>query len=193
LDLERIRDSIAETVRVMERVRAETAPSIQSAGRVLADTLTRGGKILLCGNGGSAADCQHIATELCVRYLAERRALPAIALTTDTSILTAAGNDLGFDRVFSRQVEALGRPGDALVAISTSGDSSNVLRAVDVAKSMGVVTIGLTGEGGGALGRRVDHWVPAPATSTPRIQEAHLVIEHLICEIAEAAVGDSRA
>jgi D-sedoheptulose 7-phosphate isomerase len=191
LDLQQIRDSIAETARVVERLGSETAPAIERAGQVLADTLRHGGKILLCGNGGSAADCQHVATELCVRYLVKRRALPAVALTTDSSILTAAGNDLGFEQVFARQVEALGRPGDALVAISTSGESANVLRAVDVARNLGLVTIGLTGEGGGSLGGRVDHWVAAPATRTPRVQEAHFVIEHLLCEIAESAAGEA--
>jgi D-sedoheptulose 7-phosphate isomerase len=192
LDLERIRESLAESVRVVAHL-ADLAPGIERAGRALADTLARGGKILLCGNGGSAADCQHVATELCVRYLAQRRALPAVALTTDTSILTAAGNDLGFEEVFARQVEALGSPGDVLVAISTSGRSANVLRAVDVAKRAGLVTIGLTGSGGGSLGGRVDHWIEVPSTHTPRIQEAHLVIEHLLCEMAESAAGGGPA
>jgi D-sedoheptulose 7-phosphate isomerase len=185
LDLERIRESLADTARVIERLRAETAPAIQRAGAALADVLRNGGKILLCGNGGSAADAQHVATELCVRYLTARRALPAIALTVDSSVLTAAGNDLGFEHVFSRQVEALGRPGDALIAISTSGSSPNVLKAADVARGAGLVTVGLTGESGGALARRVDHWIGVPSSHTPRIQEAHLVVEHLLCEILE--------
>ena len=190
MDLERIRESLAETSRVVERLRSETAPKIQQVGRVLVDVLARGGKILLCGNGGSAADCQHVATELCVRYAADRRALAAVALTVDSSILTAAANDLGFEHVFARQVEAIGRRGDALIAISTSGESANVVRAVDVARAAGLTTIALTGEGGGALGGRVDHWIAAPATRTARIQEAHLVIEHLLCEMAEEAARE---
>jgi D-sedoheptulose 7-phosphate isomerase len=189
LDLERIRESLAETARVAERLQAETAPLIQHVGGVLVQVVKGGGKILLCGNGGSAADAQHVATELCVRYLAARRALPAIALTVDSSILTAAGNDLGFEHVFERQVEALGRPGDALIAISTSGNSANVLRAVDAARAGGIVTIGLTGRSGGALGPRVDHWIPAPSSHTPQIQEAHLAIEHLLCEILEESAA----
>jgi len=187
LDLERIRASLAETARVVERAGAETAPAIRRAGELLVEALRDGGKILLCGNGGSAADAQHVATELCVRYLATGRALPAIALTTDTSVLTAAANDLGFEHVFARQVEAIGRPGDALVAISTSGNSPNVVRAADVARGLGLRTIGLTGQDGGALGPRVDVWIPAPSRETPRIQEAHLAIEHVLCEIVEGA------
>lgn len=189
MDLERVRESLAETARVVERLRTETAPAIHRAGTVLAGVVSKGGKILLCGNGGSAADAQHVATELCVKYLAVRRALPAIALTVDSSILTAAGNDLGFEHVFSRQVEALGRSGDALIAISTSGNSPNVLRAVEAAREAGLVTLGLTGETGGALASRVDHWIAAPSQHTPRIQEAHLAIEHLLCEILEESQG----
>ena len=185
VEIDRVRGSLAETARVMGRLEAETAPAVLRVGGVLADLIRSGGTILLCGNGGSAADAQHMATELCVRYLRARRALPALALTVDSSVLTACGNDFGFEHVFARQVEALGRPGDALIAISTSGHSPNVLHAVDVAKGKGLVTVALTGEDGGALGVRCDHWIAAPASHTPRIQEAHLAIEHLLCEIIE--------
>jgi D-sedoheptulose 7-phosphate isomerase len=168
---------------------AGLAPAIREAGVALAGAVSGGGKILLCGNGGSAADAQHFATELTVRYLEDRRALPALALTTDSSTLTAAANDLGFARVFARQVEAFGRPGDALVAISTSGTSPNVIEAVREARARGLVTVGLTGAGGGELGPLVDHWLAVPSDHTPRIQEGHLVVEHLLCEIVERLAG----
>lgn len=188
MEIDRVRASFADSARVLERVSAETAPAILRIGGVLADTCRKGGTILLCGNGGSAADAQHVATELCVRYVRDRRALPALALTVDTSILTACANDFGFERVFARQVEAIGRPGDALVAISTSGNSANVLAAVDEAKRRGIVTVALTGEGGGALGGRCDHWIAVPSSHTPRIQEALLAIEHVLCEVIEEGV-----
>jgi D-sedoheptulose 7-phosphate isomerase len=159
---------------------------------LLVERVASGGKILVCGNGGSAADAQHVATELTVRYLRDRKAIPALALTVDTSTLTAAANDFGFEFVFARQVEAHGAPGDVLLAISTSGTSPNVVRAVEVAKQRGIVTIGLTGEGGGRLAELADHSIRVPSNHTPRIQEAHLVIEHLLCEaLEEAADGAS--
>lgn len=187
MDVERIRRSVASTVEVLERVAEETAPAVAGAARALVDAVASGGKVLICGNGGSAADSQHVATELAVRFLADRPAIPALALTVDTSILTAASNDLGFENVFSRQVEAIGARGDALIAISTSGSSPNVIKAVDTARTRGLVTIGLTGESGGALRERVDHCVAIPSTHTPRIQEAHLVVEHLLCEALDEA------
>ncbi len=179
---------MSETVRVLEALGRETAPAVEAAGRALVESVGAGGKVLLCGNGGSAADCQHVATELAVRYLADRSAIPAIALTVDSSVLTAASNDLGFEYVFSRQVEALGRAGDVLIAISTSGTSANVVRAVQVARERGIVTVGLTGQGGGDLHSLVDHWIGVPSDQTPRIQEAHLVVEHLLCEMLEQSV-----
>jgi D-sedoheptulose 7-phosphate isomerase len=166
----------------MERVAAALARCVQS-----------GGKILLCGNGGSAADSQHMATELTVRYLKERRPIPAIALTCDTSALTAAANDLGFENVFSRQVEALGRKGDALIAISTSGTSPNVLAAVRSARVLGIVSVALTGESGGALGPLADYWIGVPSNETPRVQEAQIVVEHLLCEAIESSWVEERA
>ena len=148
----------------------------------MAERLRRGCKILVCGNGGSAADAQHLAAELTGRYLKERRALAAIALTTDTSALTAIGNDYGYDVIFSRQVEALGRPGDLLIGISTSGNSGNVIRAVESAKAMGLSTLGLLGRDGGKLKDLVDDALVVPSSVTARIQEVHQMVYHFWCE-----------
>ena len=166
---------------------AEALPDEIAAGamlvrRVLAD----GGTLFFCGNGGSAADAQHIATEYVVRYMRTRRALPAIALTTDTSLLTAAGNDLGFDQVFSRQVEALVRPGDLLVIHSTSGNSPNVVRAAEAARAKGAKVLALTARDGGALRPLADVSIIVPTDRTDRAQELHLTIQHVICELAES-------
>jgi D-sedoheptulose 7-phosphate isomerase len=152
----------------------------------MAERLRRGGRILVCGNGGSAADAQHLAAELSGRYVKERRALAGIALTTDSSTLTAIGNDYGFDQVFSRQVEALGRPGDLLIGISTSGNSPNVIRAVASAKELGVRTLGLLGRDGGQLVGLMDDALVVPATVTARIQELHQMIYHFWCEALDA-------
>ena len=148
----------------------------------MAERLRRGGRILVCGNGGSAADAQHLAAELSGRYVKERRALAGIALTTDTSALTAIGNDYGFDQIFSRQVEALGRPGDVLVGISTSGNSGNVIAAVEAARSLGVKTIGILGRDGGRLASLVDDALIVPSKVTARIQEVHEMVFHFWCE-----------
>ncbi len=151
----------------------------------MAERLKRGCRILICGNGGSAADAQHFAAELSGRYVKERRALAGIALTTDTSALTAIGNDYGFDRVFSRQVEALGRPGDLLVGISTSGSSPNVLRAVEAAQTQGMKTLGLLGRDGGKLKTLCDEALVVPSPVTARIQEVHQMIYHFWCEVID--------
>jgi D-sedoheptulose 7-phosphate isomerase len=148
----------------------------------MAERLRRGCKILVCGNGGSAADAQHLAAELTGRYLKERRALAAIALTTDTSALTAIGNDYSYDVIFSRQVEALGRPGDLLIGISTSGNSGNVIRAVAAAKELGMGTLGLLGRDGGKLKGLVDDALVVPSQVTARIQEVHQMVYHFWCE-----------
>lgn len=153
-------------------------------GEAVADVLAGGGKVLFCGNGGSAADCQHLAAELVGRFAKERPALAAIALTVDTSALTAIGNDYSFDRVFARQVEALGREGDALVAISTSGRSRNVLLALEAARERGMRTLALTGEGG--RGMVADLCLAVPSRETPRIQECHILLGHILCDIAES-------
>jgi D-sedoheptulose 7-phosphate isomerase len=159
---------------------------IASAGELCANALLQGQRIYLCGNGGSAADAQHIAAELIGRFVNDRRALPAIALTTDTSALTAIGNDYGYDEVFSRQVEGLCREGDVLIAISTSGNSDNVLKAVDTAHRAGASVIGLSGKSGGALDAKADVSLVVPSDVTARIQEMHIVIGHLICALVEA-------
>ncbi len=148
----------------------------------MAERLRRGARILVCGNGGSAADAQHLAAELSGRYVKERRALAGLALTTDTSALTAIGNDYGFDQIFSRQVEALGRPGDLLIGISTSGNSPNVIHAVASAKTLGLGTLGLLGRDGGQLLGLMDDALVVPSSSTARIQELHQMIYHFWCE-----------
>lgn len=159
--------------------------NIEQAGQAILNTFKQKHKILLCGNGGSAADSQHIAAEFVVRYKKIRKALPAISLTTDTSILTAHPNDFEFATVFSRQVEALAQQGDCLIAISTSGNSVNILAAVEAAKQYGMVTIGLTGGDGGQLASAVDCPVIVPSDVTARIQEAHILIAHWWCQLAE--------
>ncbi len=158
---------------------------LASTAEQLVETLRGGNKILLAGNGGSAADAQHIAAELTGRYLRTRKGLPAIALTTDTSALTAIGNDFGFDQVFVRQLEALAVAGDAFIVYSTSGNSSNIIAAVELAREIGCSTIALTGEGGGRLKDQVDVCFCMPSNETPRIQEAHAFIGHALCDLID--------
>jgi D-sedoheptulose 7-phosphate isomerase len=162
---------------------------VQRAIDALTAVLASGGKLLLCGNGGSAADCQHIAAEFVGRFMDERRPLPAISLSTDTSALTCIGNDYSFDGVFSRQVRALGTPKDALIAISTSGNSSNVVKAVEAAREIGMLTLGLSGRGGGALSQRAELNIVVPHEVTARIQEAHILIGHTLCGGVEQQLG----
>lgn len=182
---DRIRAMFEDSAAVKVRFGRENATRIAGVARRMAQVLHNGGKILFCGNGGSAADAQHLAAEFVNRFQRDRRALAAIALTTDTSVLTSIGNDSGFDRIFSRQVEALARPGDLLVAISTSGNSANVLRAVEAAQALGVATIGLCGGAGGALATAADEAFVVPSPETPRIQEAHITLGHAWCALAE--------
>lgn len=163
-------------------------PEVASAGLRVRTALEKGRKILTCGNGGSAADSQHMAAEFVGRFVKERQSLPALALTVDTSLLTAVGNDYGFDCVFSRQVEGLGQEGDVLIAISTSGNSANVVKAVKTAKEKGIYVIALTGENGGILAKESDLCLAVPSQVTARIQEMHIMIIHMICEIAEADI-----
>jgi D-sedoheptulose 7-phosphate isomerase len=162
------------------------ADRVASAATRYAETLRSGGTLFFCGNGGSAADAQHIATEYVVRYAVARRPLRAVALTTDSSLLTAAANDLGFDRVFARQVEALGRAGDLLVLHSTSGESPNLLAAAVAARERSVATVAFLGRGGGALASLVDEAIVVPSEDSGRIQVIHLALEHLIVELVEA-------
>ena len=182
---ERAVTRLRELARLAE-VSAEALPDeIAAAAALVRGVLANGRTLFFCGNGGSAADAQHIATEYVVRYMRNRRALPAIALTTDTSILTAAGNDLGFDQIFSRQVEALVREGDLLVVHSTSGNSPNVLRAAEAARAQGAKVLVLTARDGGALRPLADVVIVVPTERTDRAQELHLTIQHVICELVE--------
>lgn len=169
----------------MQQLLQSLLPKIEESGQLICDALTSGKKILICGNGGSAADAQHIAAELVGYYETRRRAWPAIALTTDTSALTAVSNDLGFEHVFARQVAGLAQPGDVLIAITTSGKSKNVLRAVEQAKESGCKIIALVGASAESLGSLCDVVVTVPASRTSRIQEAHITIGHLWCEIVD--------
>lgn len=168
----------AVITKVIELLQAD----IHAACVIAADAVKSGHKILICGNGGSAADAQHIAAEISGRYKRERRGLPGIALTVDTSVLTAVGNDFGFDYIFERQVESLARAGDVLIGISTSGQSRNVLRALSLAREMGCKTIGLSGRDGGMMNALCDMNIIVPSEDTPRIQEIHILIGHIICQ-----------
>lgn len=169
-------------------VQETLGPTVLQAAELLITALAGGNKVLLCGNGGSAADAQHLAAELTGRYeIKDRRALPVLALTTDTSALTAIGNDLGYDRVFARQVEAHGHAGDVLIGISTSGQSPNVIAAVDQARVQGLKTIALLGRDGGALATLVDLPLVVPSNHTPHIQEMHITIGHFICALVDDA------
>ena len=179
--------ALAQHQAVMEQL-SNINGDIEAVGELLLDTIKQGGKILLCGNGGSAADCQHIAAEFVVRYEKNRKALAAIALTTDTSILTASANDFSFDAIFSRQVEALANRGDILIGISTSGNSPNVISAVMQARQIGCQTIGLSGAKGRKLASLCEAAVLVPSARTSRIQEAHITIGHLWCEIDRKSV-----
>ncbi len=182
-----IKKELAESARLKGEMIEETVSSIADAAEVIITALKKGGKVILFGNGGSAADAQHIACELIGKFKKVRGALPAIALTTDTSVLTALSNDFGFDFSFSRQVEALANPNDVLVAISTSGMSSNIIEAVKVGKEKGCKSISLTGKTGYRLANLVDVPIYVPSNVTPRIQEAHITIGHIICALVEEA------
>ncbi|MGD8289642.1 MAG: SIS domain-containing protein [Gemmatimonadota bacterium] len=180
-----IRRSLADHVALAERVAEEMAGQITELSDAVLGTLRSGGTLLFCGNGGSAADAQHLAAEFVVRFSADREALAALALTTDTSILTAGGNDLGFDRVFERQVRALGRPGDLLILHSTSGESENLVLAARAARAAEVKSAALLAKGGGRLRSEVDLALVVPTDSTARAQEMHITIGHIVCESVE--------
>lgn len=180
---------IQESIDVKVAMLGPAMVSIAKAAECVSDAMRAGNKLLIFGNGGSAADAQHIAAEFVGRYLHDRRALPAIALTVDSSILTAVANDFGFDEVFARQIEALGSPHDVALAISTSGNSPNVLRALDSARRQGLSTIALSGKTGGKMAALADVCVCIPSATTARIQEAHILIGHILCGIAEQSVA----
>ncbi len=180
--------NLSEHQDLFERL-APLAGGIAQAGELLGAALARGGKVLLCGNGGSAADSQHIAAELTGRFIRDRRPLAAVALTTDTSALTSIANDYSFDEVFARQVSAFGARGDCLIGISTSGNSRNVIKAAEAARGIGMRIIGLLGRDGGALRALCDVAIVVPSESTARIQEAHGFIGHTLCGLIESALG----
>lgn len=183
-----IRRIVADSVALKERFFAASAPLLLEVAARMAGSLLAGGRVLAFGNGGSAADAQHFVAELVGRFGRERRGLSAIALTTDPSVVTAVSNDLGFASVFRRQVEAHGRPGDVALGITTSGRSPNVLEALRVARQRGLVTVGLTGEGGGEVRGLVDHLIAVPHPDTQRVQEVHAMVLHVLCQAVEDAV-----
>ncbi|MDQ0512551.1 D-sedoheptulose-7-phosphate isomerase [Ancylobacter amanitiformis] len=178
---------LAETEQVIRRL-APLSGVIEAAAEAWMTALRNGGKVIFCGNGGSAADAQHLAAELMGRFLFDRDPMAALSLTVDTSALTAIGNDYGYENVFSRQLRGIGRAGDVLVGMSTSGNSANVVRAFEAAREMGIVTMGLTGEGGGAMAALSDVLIAVPHKQTNHIQEAHITLGHLICALVESAL-----
>ncbi len=185
-----IGEQIQQAQHLMAAMHADTAlrTALQSAAQACIECLRAGGKVLLAGNGGSAADAQHIAGELVSRFAFDRPGLAAVALTTDTSILTAIGNDYGYEQLFARQVQALGRRGDVFIAYSTSGSSPNILRALQTARAAGLCTVGFTGNRQGPMQEWCDHLLAVPAADTPKIQEGHLVLGHILCGLIESTL-----
>ncbi len=184
-----IDDQMQKHLQTTQKSIDEIQNYIFTACVIITDTLAKGGKVLLCGNGGSAADAQHIAAELTGRYKSDRKGLAAIALTTDSSALTAISNDFGYDRVFDRQVEALANDGDLLIGISTSGNSKNVNSALKTAKEIGCRTVGLSGKGGGEMSNFCDINIIVPSNDTPRVQEIHILIGHIMCQAVDDALS----
>jgi len=185
-----VAQQISESITVKEAMLDDEAliTQVEAIVELIVATYRNGGKVLLAGNGGSAADAQHIAAELVSRFTFDRPALPAMALTTDSSILTAISNDYGYENLFGRQLEASGRPGDVFIAISTSGNSPNIVRALTTASEMGVISVGLTGATGGEMADLCRYCVNIPSTDTPRIQEGHITIGHILCASTEQAL-----
>jgi D-sedoheptulose 7-phosphate isomerase len=188
-----IREVFADHSAVAARASLELPPVLERAVAAMYECLSAGGKILACGNGGSAADAQHLAAELVGRFREERQALPAIALTADTALLTALGNDYGYERVFARQIEALAQPGDVLLAFSTSGNSANVVQAAQTARRRGCTVVAFTGAGGGELAAHADVLLKAPSGTVARIQEVHTLCIHVLCEALDALLGAGQA
>jgi phosphoheptose isomerase len=185
-----LRSSFDEAIALHHQARDADPQPVLAAAAAIVDALARGGKLLVFGNGGSAADAQHVAAELVGRFTRERVALAAVSLTTDTSVLTAVANDYAFERVFARQVEALGRPGDVALGISTSGTSPNVVAALEAARALGMQTIALTGGDGGAVGQAAAIHLNVPSAVTARVQEVHRTLLHVVCDIVEKSVAD---
>ena len=182
-----ISEAIALNIANLEKLKAQTG-DIERAADIIIAALRADCAIYFCGNGGSAADAQHLAAELSGRFLKNRRPLPGVSLTTNSSALTAIGNDFGYDEVFSRQLEGVAKKGDVLVSLSTSGNSPNVVKAIDVARASGMKTIGLTGERDSTMSAKCDICLKVPSAATPRIQEMHILVGHILCELAENAV-----
>lgn len=182
-----INNELTSHLETINKVIENMQENLENASKLAIETLKNGNKILLCGNGGSAADAQHIAAELIGRYKTERKGLPAIALTTDTSILTSIGNDYGYDRVFDRQIEALANKGDLIIGISTSGNSKNIISALKLGREIGCKTLGFSGRNGGAMNEICDINLVVPSDDTPRIQEMHILFGHIICQIIDSA------
>lgn len=180
-----VKAAIRDSIQVKETVFGTMVPLITTVADLISQSIASGGKLILFGNGGSAGDAQHIAAELLGRFEQERRAFPAIALTTNSSTMTAIGNDYGYDHIFSRQVEGLANTGDVVIGISTSGNSPNVVSAIRMAQKKGAITIGMTGEKGGLLASECTHCLKVPSSTTARIQESHIMIGHLLCLIIE--------
>jgi len=181
--------TLGAAIALHERVRAAGLASTAAAAAAIAASLRRGGKVLVFGNGGSAADAQHTAAELVGRFARERRGYAAIALTTDGCVLTSVANDYGYDRVFARQIEGLGQPGDVALGITTSGESANVVRALETARALKLTTIALTGRDGGAAGRAADVHINVPSDVTPRVQEVHMTLLHVLCDLVETELS----
>jgi len=185
--MEKIKNIIQSSIDVKQKVlqSQELLTTVSKVVEVITSSLKNGGRIYFCGNGGSAADAQHLAAEFSGRFYTDRKALPAEALHCNTSYLTAVGNDYGFDLVYSRLIDGIGNSGDVLIGLSTSGNSSNILKAFEVAKQKGMITVGFTGAAGGALKPLSDHVINIPSKDTPRIQESHIMIGHIICQLVE--------
>lgn len=187
---DKIMAGLKESIRVKEDILKNQVEVMEGIVEIIIKALKGGGKVLLFGNGGSAADAQHLAAELVGRFKRERKGLPALALSTNTSILTSVGNDYSFAQVFARQIEALGKQEDVAIGISTSGQAGNVIKGILAARARGIFTIGLTGGGGGKLGKLVDLALIVPSSDTPRIQEAHITIGHLVCQLVEEKLDE---
>jgi D-sedoheptulose 7-phosphate isomerase len=187
---EKVRAHIRESAGVVAAMLADDALArvVSTVAGACTDALRAGNKLLFMGNGGSAADCQHLAGEMVSRFAFDRPGLPAFALTVDSSVMTAIGNDYGYELLFARQVQAVAKPGDVLFGISTSGRSPNILKGLEMARSMGVVTVGMTGNQGARITQLVDHCVEIPSASTPKIQEGHIIVGHIVCGLVEEAL-----
>ncbi len=186
MTIDKIKEAFAESIMAKQALSEEDLMVILEMSKLTVEALQRGKKVIFMGNGGSAADSQHLAAELVSRFRLEREAMPAMALTVNTSVLTAVGNDYGFEYVFERQVAAIAQAGDIVVGLSTSGNSPNVLRAIEKARAMGCLTFGFTGQSGGQMPQAVDLCFRVPSNDTPRIQEVHITAGHILCELVEA-------